>query len=144
QSTGTHRPLIATALAIEPLEEKPLDAHRASAPRRLVLVCLDLCMLWHEELGSLRTAVCQANGLTADELQVTFSHTHSTGLMGKERSNLPGGHLIPPYLNELSNRVTQIVGSALKSLRPGAIAYGAGHCDLAQNRDFWDAERGEF
>ena len=107
-------------------------------------MCLDLCMLWHEELGSLRTAVCQANGLLAEELQVTFSHTHATGVLGKERSGLPGGHLIAPYLDKVTSRVVEIVGSALKSLRPGAITYGAGRCDLGQNRDFWDAERGEF
>jgi len=139
QSTGTHRPLTATALVAEPLQ-----GYRAGDAQRLVLVCLDLCMLWHAELQDLRTAVCQANGLASDELQVTFSHTHSTGLMGKERSNLPGGHLIPPYLDELTKRVSKIVGAALKSTCPGAIAYGVGRCDLGQNRDFWDAERGEF
>jgi len=138
QSTGTHRPLTATVLATE-----PLGTNGAGGSLRLVLVCLDLCMLWNAELSELRETVCKANGLQPDELQVTFSHTHSTGLMGRERSNLPGGHLISPYLDELNSKITKVVVQALKSMKPGAIAYGVGRCDMGQNRDFWDADRGE-
>lgn len=137
RSTGVHRPLVATALALAPAG--PADVEPGS-PQRQVLVSLDHCLLWGREMAQLERTLVEQTGLSPAELVITFSHTHGAGLMGLERADLPGGNLIAPYLDELARRVAAIVRQALERLTPAHIVYGVGRCDLAQHRDFWDEQ----
>jgi hypothetical protein len=72
---------------------------------------------------------------------VVFSHTHGAGLMGLDRAALPGGDLIPPYLQGLGERAGRLVKQCLAALVPAGIVYGRGHCSLATQRDFWDGQQ---
>lgn len=135
RATGVHRSLTATALVFQP---------PAGAEDRQVLVGLDHCLLWAEEMDALTESVCVQTGLPADRLVITFSHTHAAGLMGRERAGLPGGELIAPYLDNLANQVAVIIREALEALQPATITYGKGHCPLAAHRDFWDAAGKQF
>jgi hypothetical protein len=141
RSTGIHRPLSATALALAPDAEKTSHSGPAAAQ---VVVAVDHCLFWSDEMDALRAAVARANGLNVDQLHVALSHTHAAGLMDRDRGHLPGGDLIGPYLDLLTGRMAEAVGEALESLRPVRIVYGAGRSALAANRDFWDAERKLF
>ena len=138
RATGVHRPLTATALVLRPSEQ----ADRAG--EEFVLVALDHCLLWSKEMGTLLQKVCSHTGMDRRSLVVTFSHTHAAGLMGLERVHLPGGDLIPHYLERLAAQVADIVCQARSNTQPATIAYGTGRCDLAAHRDFWDEQSRQF
>jgi hypothetical protein len=141
RSTGVHRPLTATALAIAPdPESASVDAGRCEQ----VLVAVDHCLLWQDDMAILQSAVCKAAGLPSEQVHVAFSHTHAAGLMDRGRRDLPGGELIAPYLDELAGRITDAIQEARHTMQPAQFVYGTGRCDLARNRDFWDAEAGRF
>lgn len=137
-ATGVHRPLTVTALAFATHGNDPAREDEQ------VVVALDLCLLGAREMEGLLSAVCRANGLSAEQVVVAFSHTHAAGLIGLDRVSSPGGDLIPPYLEALSARVAELVAAARRSLRPATIVYGTGRCTLAANRDFWDEGSRQF
>ena len=135
RATGVHRPLLATALALEAHDGQPV---------RRVIVGMDHCLMWHDDLERLRQDVCRQAGLAPDELLIAFSHTHGAGLMDRSRSQLPGGELIGPYLDQLAITLADAVREALAGLREATITYGAGRCSLAMNRDQWDPASKQF
>ena len=138
RATGIHRPLTATAVVFQATDE-PISVNTEQ-----LVVALDLCLLWDREMNDLRDAVCRETGLAPEQLTVAFSHTHGAGLMGLERVNLPGGELIPGYLQEVARKVATLVATARGNVQPATIAYGTGKCSLAANRDFWDEQSNQF
>jgi hypothetical protein len=138
RATGVHRPLTATTLVFE-------AAHGGPTPEtEQVLVAVDHCLLWAREMDSLLQSVCGQTGLVPGQLVVAFSHTHSGGLLGLERLPLPGGDLIPPYLDALAAKLTDIIWEARRAARPATISYATGRCSMAGNRDFWDEASRQF
>ena len=109
-----------------------------------MLVSIDHCLLWNEEMDALQTAVCRAAGVSSQQLHIAFTHTHGAGLMDPQRANLPGGELIAGYLELLADRVGDAARQAIQAMEPGCIVYGTGRCGLARNRDFWDEASGQF
>jgi hypothetical protein len=134
RATGVHRPLTATALVFAP----------AAGGAEQVLLAVDHCLLWAREHAAIEETVCREAGVAAGDLVVTCSHTHAAGLMGLERAGLPGGELIPPYLEGLAHRLAALVGEARRSSGPAVLAYAVGRCPMAANRDFWEAAAGEY
>lgn len=137
RSTGVHRPLTATALVLAPLDS-------ASDASPAIFLAVDHCLLWTKEMNALLAAVAGKAGVPPDSIVVYFSHTHAAGLMGLERCTLPGGDLIPGYLSELAEKLAGLVREARSALRSASIVYCTGRCDLATNRDYFDAARGEY
>ncbi len=140
RSIGVHRPLTCTALALAPDEGKQPTAKTAVQ----VVVAVDHCLLWNDDMQALSERVCRATDLERSQLQIAFSHTHGAGLMDSSRADLPGGELIGPYLALLATTIGDAVNQAVNSLAPAGIVYGAGHCRLAANRDFRDTENGLY
>jgi hypothetical protein len=136
RATGVHRPLLATALA--------LQADEGESGERQVIIAIDHCLLWADEMRDLLVAVCRSTGLREDELQIAFSHTHGAGLMDRQRANLPGGELIGPYLDRLAELISESASEALASLEKVSIVYGVGRCGLARHRDYWDETGQQF
>lgn len=134
RSTGVHRPLTATALALAPAD--------SSGPPELVLIGVDHCLFWQDDMESLLASISAATGIDASRLVVLFSHTHGAGLMDRERTELPGGDLIPPYLDTLAVSLSAAVRQATERLAPATIVYGAARCGLATNRDYLDEQAG--
>lgn len=132
RATGVHRPLTATALWLEAREAG--SAH--------VVVGIDQCILDAADLNHIRSAVEQATGVCAADVHVSLSHTHGSGLMSRQRSELPGGDLIGPYLDEMIAKVSQLACEAKSRAGDATVSYGVGRCALAANRDLFDAERG--
>src|SRR5262245_21253282 len=131
RSTGVHRPLTATAAVFGPL-------HKGEGGEQ-VLIALDHCLLWAGEMEAVLDRICARTALAREQVVVAFSHTHAAGLLGRERVGLPGGDLIPAYLDRLGERLAGLVEEA--RLRPGVpagLAYATGRCPLAAHRDFWD------
>jgi hypothetical protein len=137
RSTGVHRPLTATVAVFQ-----PLDA--GNADELQVVLAVDHCLLWAKEMEELLARVAADTDLPREAITVAFSHTHGAGLMDTSRSHLPGGELIEPYLKSLAGKLGQLVWEARKSVRSATLVYGAGHCALAAERDFWDAQRGHY
>src|SRR5262245_13687311 len=99
RATGVHRPLRATLAVLEAAETAP-----PSPEKRQILLALDHCVLGAVEHEQLITRVAQASGQPKETILVVFSHTHGAGLMGLERASLPGGDLIPGYLESIAAR----------------------------------------
>lgn len=133
RAEGIHRPLLATVIAFAP------DGSTRFDDSVRVIVALDHCLFGVPEMDDLRQAVAERTVVTAESLVVLFSHTHGAGLMLRDRVDLPGGELIPPYLLQLNETVANLVEQALASLAPVTITYGTGRCDLAAHRDLWDS-----
>src|SRR5262249_40835954 len=131
RSTGVHRPLEATVLAL-----RADGTRHADGPATQVVVAIDHCLMWTEDMDAVGATVAANCNLAPDELQIAFTHTHAAGLMDPARADLPGGDLIAPYLAEMTARVSSTVNEALVELRPATIVYGRGRCSLAAHRDF--------
>jgi hypothetical protein len=134
-ATGVHRPLTATVLILTPHGESDSSA---------VFVALDHCLLWGEEMAAFLDAVSQQAKVDRDSIVTLFSHTHAAGLMGLERAELPGGEMIPPYLDELATKVAGAVRRASSESQAAVVSFATGRCDLGQNRDFFDEEAERF
>ena len=134
RSTGIHRPLVATVLAMRSTD---------GADTR-VLVSLDHCILDEPELSNIRRRIEEITSFAAKDIHLSLTHTHGAGLMMRDRAALPGGDLIAPYLEAMAARVAGVALEAERSMRPAWLVYGRGRCDLAAHRDFFDAERGGF
>ena len=135
RATGVHRPLRATVAVFEAL---------LGNGERQILLALDHCVMGAVEHEQLISDVARMSGQAKESILVVFSHTHGAGLMGLDRVALPGGDLIPGYLQTLGERVGELVKQCMATLAPVSIVYGHGRCSLAAHRDFWDRERQEF
>jgi hypothetical protein len=131
RATGVHRPLRATVAVFAPL----------SGDERQVVLALDHCVMGATEHANLVAQAAKISGVAKEEILVVFSHTHAAGLMGLDRAHLPGGDLIPPYLESLGETAGALVKQCLASLKPAGIVYGRGRCSLATHRDFWDGQQ---
>lgn len=132
RAEGIHQPLRAMVAILAPLVDQPQS--------RRILVSLDHCLLGVEEMERLVGQVSSSASAPADELLVTFTHTHGAGLMSLDRSSLPGGELIAPYLDHVAEVVAGLVKTTQNNLTPATIVYGTGRCTLAIHRDQWDAD----
>lgn len=131
RATGVHRPLRATVAVFAPL----------NGDERQVVLALDHCVMGATEHANLVAQAAKTGGVAKEEILVVFSHTHAAGLMGLDRAHLPGGDLIPPYLESLGETAGALVKQCLASLKPAGIVYGRGRCALATHRDFWDGRQ---
>ena len=139
RSTGVHRPLTCTALALA-----PHDSQGHQLDQTEVLVSIDHCLMWNDDLERLVATICRGTRLRPNQLQIALTHTHAAGLLDSTRSDLPGGDLIGPYLEQLANQAAEAVSEALGKLSLATIVYGAGRCSLAAHRDFWDEDSRQF
>ncbi len=64
--------------------------------------------------------------------------------MSRTRSELPGGELLGPYLDELAARMGQLAGEAQTRVASATITYATGRCNLAAHRDYFDEERRRY
>lgn len=136
RATGIHRPLTATAVVFRPLDGPETEEQ--------VLIAVDHCLLWGREMSDLLEHLTQSTTVPRERILVVFSHTHAAGLMGRERAHLPGGDLISPYLGKLGETLATLVREARQSVRPVTLTYATGHCSLAAQRDFWDAQSRQY
>ena len=139
RSTGTHRPLTASAVAFGSLEEE-----EPSSESEQILILLDHVLLWPAEMDLLLETASRLSGVGPESLLVVFSHTHAAGLMGMEREALPGGELIRGYLKSVAASVGDLISAARSRSGTATITYGFGRCSLARNRDLWDARLQQF
>ena len=136
RATGVHRPLEATLLWLEP------DVPTTGEPQ--IIVALDHCILDAMELRRIRQLIHEVTNVGYECIMVTLSHTHGAGWMSRTRSDLPGGELLGPYLDDLAVRIAELAREAQHRVAPASIVYGYGRCNLAAHRDYFDEERSRF
>lgn len=134
RATGVHRPLFGDVLVIDSLED---PANRGGT--RLVRAYLDMVSLAESQTSELTRALAAATGVPADHAVISYSHTHSGGWFVPNRFSLPGGELIPAYLEGLQESLARGGREALEARQPATISYALGKCGMAANRDYWDS-----
>lgn len=125
RSEGAHRPFELTALAVI-----------GGDGRARVLLAVDGTW-WRrvaDEIG-VRGAILTGLGLDADQVMLSLSHTHAGAVLCAADAHLPGGELIPWYLESLAAAGVAAGREALESARPGLIEWTTGRCDLAADRE---------
>jgi hypothetical protein len=132
RSTGIHRPLYADVMAFAPAD--------ASAPA-LLRVQLDLVGLVKAQHETMARRLSAAAGIPPEQVVITYSHTHASGRFEPDRFELPGGELLPAYLEQLYDAVEAAGCAAVAGMQQASIAYAVGRCNMAANRDYWDQER---
>ncbi|MGH2389670.1 MAG: neutral/alkaline non-lysosomal ceramidase N-terminal domain-containing protein, partial [Chloroflexota bacterium] len=135
RATGVHRPLLCDVLVIG-----PVDAGRSP----MVRVQIDLCGLMPAQHHRLVAALARAGAIPAEQVVITYSHTHSAGWQAPDRVGLPGGEFIGPYLLTLEIRACEAAAQAMASTREVTIEYAVGCCSMAANRDYWDDVLGRY
>ncbi|HYF50409.1 MAG TPA: neutral/alkaline non-lysosomal ceramidase N-terminal domain-containing protein [Planctomycetota bacterium] len=130
---GIHRPLELSALTLQEKQD--------SAP--LVIVSMDLGW-WKDPADelALRNAVLDALKIPRERVLMCLTHTHAGPSVARLDAEKPGGHLITPYFREVIESAVFAARRALANARPGVLEWAHGHCDLAQNRDLPDPEKG--
>ena len=73
-----------------------------------------------------------------------MSHTHAGANVNSQLADKPGGELIEPYIEHLTEQIGAAILEARERLAPAWVTYGTGRCALAANRDLWDAEAERF
>lgn len=136
RATGVHRPLEATLLWLEPA------APAIGEPQ--IILAMDHCILDAQELRNIRQLIREATKVEYENILVTLSHTHGAGWMSRTRSDLPGGELLGPYLDQLAVQMADLAREAQGKVAPATIVYGTGRCQLAAHRDYFDEERQRF
>jgi len=130
-SLGTHRPLVATVLA--------LRTQRDESP--MVLVALDhteVSDLTPDIAGWVVDALADTSPVVRENVMVVCSHTHSAPPLISRLRNRPGGDLFEPYVGQLSHAIADAVREAVAGTVPATITWGVGGCGLATNRDLPD------
>ncbi len=133
---GVHRPFAATAAVFAPLT--------GDGPT-LALVAVDVGWFQHlPDERDLRTTILRATGLEEAALLINMSHTHGGANLNSQLADKPGGELIEPYIEHLTEQISATILEARSALAPAWVTYGTGRCALATNRDLWDAEAQRF
>ena len=124
QAIGVHQPLLMHGL------------HFSSANERLVLLTADLGW-WKnaEDEDKIRKKLLRYFDLAESELIFALSHTHAGPSISSADVELPGGKLIPPYLDSIAKHAIQCIEEAINNQFEGQMNWTYGVCDLACNRD---------
>ena len=96
-ATAVHRPLLATALWLQPIDADATQAH--------LLLTIDHCILDVAEMSRLRHAASSRVAIDPNQVHICLSHTHGAGNLARSCAALPGGDLIIPYLDSLARQM---------------------------------------
>ncbi len=127
-SEGIAQDLYAKALALEDPTGK-----------RAVLVTSDLLGFPSEVSHNIAGRVEQKHHLSRHQLLLSSSHTHCGPVIGKMLGlmypmNPQQRADVDAYTSELEEKIVNVVGASLKSLRPSRLSFGHGEAGFAMNR----------
>ncbi|MDP6354715.1 MAG: hypothetical protein QF473_06430 [Planctomycetota bacterium] len=127
QAEGVHLPITATAIALLP---------REGGESRLLLA-VDWPGVWDVSNELLSSALLPLVDGDQSRLLMMGSHTHGAGLYYRDRWELPGGDLIPAYLEQSQDSILAAAQEALVQAETtdATITWAYGRCSLASNRD---------
>ena len=131
RSTGVHRPILADVMIFGSLSDES---------DLLVRAHIDLVGLVTADHNAVVDGLAKVVGVGEDRIDLTYSHSHSSGFYMPDRVALPGGELIPDYLKEVAEKVSRAGAAARDALEVAVITYATGRCNMAANRDCYDEE----
>ena len=134
QASGIHRPLTATAMAIQP-------EGSTNPAERQIIICLDHVLLRPREMQEILDHTSRLTGIPEEQILVAFSHTHGGGHLVRDRAHLPGGELIGSYLDELPGKLAMASLTAIASLQPVVMTYATTTCTMGHQRDYYDEQK---
>jgi hypothetical protein len=129
RAEGVHRPLTCTVVALRARDD----------PRPRLLVAVDLALIGDmaspDDFDRVVSPVRDALDLEQGRVLVNCSHTHAVPWTATSRSELPGGELIGPYLDDIGAAIREAGLEGVAGLVPATLTWAPGRCDLAANRD---------
>lgn len=125
RSEGAHRPFELTALAVISSDDRP----------RLLLAVDGTWWRRVADEQAVRGAILSGLGLEPDQLMLSLSHTHAGAVLCAADAHLPGGELIPEYLEALAAAGVAAGREALDGAVRGLIEWTTGRCTLAADRE---------
>jgi len=134
RATGIHRPLTAEVMVFGPSGGEP----------QFIRAELDLPGLVKYQHDDMLAGLSETSGLSVDKIVVGYSHTHAAGWYVPDRFKMPGGDLIPPYLESLKTKLQDACRAALNNVQDVTITYAVSRCDMVANRDYWDDDNGLY
>ncbi len=137
QASGVHRPLTATAMAIQP-------EGTTNPAERQIIIALDHVLFRPFEMQEVLDQISRLTGIPEEQIVIAFSHTHGGGHLVRDRKHLPGGELIGPYLDELPNKLAMASLTAIASLQPVVMTYAITTCNMGHQRDYYDEQNGLY
>ena len=125
---GKVHDLWAKALVLE-------DAHG----QRCVLVTLDLVGIDKQLSDEVCTDLKKLHGLDRGEIMLACSHTHCGPVVGKNLIAMYSfddkqHELVKSYTKELQQQLVELVGAAVKEMKPAQLTWNNGHASFATNR----------
>jgi hypothetical protein len=138
QATGVHRPLTATVLITQPLDET------VESDNLHLLIAVDHCLFRPPEMDQILAETARLIELDPQQITFTFSHTHSGGNLSRSRAELPGGDRIGPYLDSLPEKFASAFREAVTSQQSAVLTYAVTRCDMGHNRDYRDDQNELF
>lgn len=127
ESTGVHRPLTLTALAL---------SSRGQDDGPQLLFAVD--GTWWRRVAdewSVRGEILRRLCLNEDQLLFSLSHTHAGPVLSVDEAGMPGGEHIPGYLTRLTDAAVEAGAEALANLAIARLEWAHGTCTLASNRE---------
>ena len=124
-SMGVHRPLTATAIAIQ------------TADRTRFIVGLDIGWIGCYECDVIRfrSRVVRELGVEIDDLLVNLSQTHKGPPFCIHEALREGKELVPDFIEKTITSIIDICRQAVASAREVDITWGYGKCNLGTVRD---------
>lgn len=122
---GAHRTMTLTAVALAGDDDRPVLAVTVDGTwwRRV------------DDEAAVRGRVLDALGLERSRLLLSLSHTHAGPVLCSHDADLPGGELVPGYLDALAAAAVDAGREALGALAPAVLEWTTGRCGLAGDRE---------
>jgi len=132
-ATGVHRPLTVTTISFR----KTTD----SEP--FFLVGVDLIGINPEIEIAVREKLSERFHLKPEQLLINAGHPHATPPLCMGLEDKPGGELIAPYIEKVTDAITESCLDALENQELSVLSWKYGKCSLAANRDLPDPGKRE-
>lgn len=134
RSEGTHKPLSVTALVMR----------QTKSSKPVALLAVDLALvgdLGGSEMKALRASMLTALKLDDASLVIACSHTHASAWPAMSRATLPGGDMIPAYIELVEKQCIDATREAMANMQAATVTFTTGKCNLAVNRDLPDPDK---
>lgn len=131
RAAGIDMPMLVTALALR------------CGDQATIIIDIDTCWLWGNHAAEAIDAVTELTGLPADAVRISYTHTHSGAIHGREGGWITSGSEMLPGFNEyVRHCIAGAAWSALQSMQPVRVAVQSGSSSISVNRRFARPEDG--
>lgn len=107
--------------------------------KRCVLVTMDLVGIDRELADVVCSELKKEHGFEREQVLLSVSHTHCGPVVGRNLMAMYSfdekqRELVNAYTNELQRQLVELVGAAVKTMKPALVSWSNGHATFATNR----------